>query len=164
MDNNVSELGERIGHMRRMRKEAERDVAFKVAALCVLAMGLGAFGFLLPTIGVSLWAGRMWMVSRRELLKMDIEIAMAELEGEKDGEKIAESEREAELARAAAEIAGIEFSEAVGRYDGAPVYGKALKDGRRYLYAGLAGPADEPGPKTLIVNGMLYQMEISGVA
>lgn len=157
------ELNE-INIMRLIRKKAERAVAFKISALCVLAVGLAVLGSFLGAIAASLWIGRIWSKSRGELMKMDIEIAMIELDEEQAAGLSNESQHEADTARALAEIAGIEFSAPAGRYEGATIYGEALKEGRRYLYAGLAGPADEAGPKILIVNGMLYQLEASTVA
>lgn len=96
---------------------------------------------------------------RRRLLAIDASLAMAELLEMAAKEEEERAEQQVERERAAQEsIAGIVFDTPAGVFEGRTVFRFASKDGRRYEYAGIADPSDEPSRSLLIVNGLSYRL------
>ena len=132
-----------------------------LGALCAAGVGFFGMGWMVAGALCSAAVVKMGSDWRRKILEFDLEIAFAEMEQME--RQMASQERSAQEqeseSRALREtmLAGIEFHTPGGRFEGEVVYLHAVKEGRSYEYAGLAGSMDEPGPDMLIVNELIYK-------
>lgn len=147
----------RIAELRRQKRRAMSMGALGVGAFTggvVLFFGVGW----LPAASLCiLGVVKAWSDLSQRLLELDLEIAFAEIDRMAEQEKWARGAASERVAQRQMVLAGIEFNTPAGRFEEEVVYRYAVKDGRVYEYAGLAGSMDEPGPNMLIVNELIYR-------